>query len=966
MYLEMATEEDKKMVEDWKADADGILIFVRLYPLTWCCMPTQWSQTGLFSAAVASLISVSIQDIQQNPQDTSNFYLSNIYQTLANPNGSITPTSPPPPPPPFSPPNHAVWVNALWFMSLVISLTCALLATLLQQWARRYLKITQPPRYSPHKRARIRAFFSEGVEKCLLPWTVDALPTLLHISLFLFFAGLVVFICNVNLIIFKLVLSWVGLCTALYGCMTCMPIIRHDSPYYTPLSLPAWHIVTGSPFLVYQFLRWFNYSVRYRREAYDRFLDLEESCRKSLARGMQKTAEETALKSPSEIDTRAFMWTFDCLDEDHELERFFSGLPGFRSSKVVSDPLPSLTEEERLKLCDGLLGLLNRTFSSELVSVPVKDRRSLICSKAIDPAHMPGQRSLFESSTPHAFVSLYDLLLKYQHSGPFANGIAKVLRGWENNMGEYGMRCIVLEVIVTSQPRDNSWYSLASEELEISETSLREYAAHGDDLSLLILIHVVRQQLNHVRDLSRSLSRGPFSLRLEAASKFNVKDTSPKLQNEFCALWNQIVDANDDFKTVCILRWIRNVYLVLHQDTNSAPTQFSASTDDYDYILREMSTYPVCKVSDHRSGWVPHIHDDGISTTPAHATLHDHDNTVFTLSIASPDQPSSSTHPPLPVDETFTDALPLDNQISIPGSTQNIGQMTAESRSIPSTSPSLVTTDAMHLSASEPSTSAPHSKLDASASPPDCVTVGLTTLSRIPSSDLNVLSLPSPPVLDATLPTGLLLFSAATRFDLVFSSPESHPSIIALGTGSEGNTKTGFSMKEEASYSTLGNREEATPNLDTPHLPLPSLVTNVATDDGPPTCSLGTENIEHRPPDAIVVEHTAVGHTPSSDIETLSLPSATPVLDNFLPIGMPLALGSSVVLSEPAVFSLESHSQLLAPAASGLSRSRDLNVVGEESAKAALCQVTGKASPHDDVMVTSDVPTSPPQGDDIV
>jgi hypothetical protein len=33
MYLEMATEEDKKLVENWKADADGILIFVRLYNL---------------------------------------------------------------------------------------------------------------------------------------------------------------------------------------------------------------------------------------------------------------------------------------------------------------------------------------------------------------------------------------------------------------------------------------------------------------------------------------------------------------------------------------------------------------------------------------------------------------------------------------------------------------------------------------------------------------------------------------------------------------------------------------------------------------------------------------------------------------------------------------------------------------------------------------------------------------------
>ena len=33
MYLEMATEEDKKMVENWKADADGTLIFVRIYHL---------------------------------------------------------------------------------------------------------------------------------------------------------------------------------------------------------------------------------------------------------------------------------------------------------------------------------------------------------------------------------------------------------------------------------------------------------------------------------------------------------------------------------------------------------------------------------------------------------------------------------------------------------------------------------------------------------------------------------------------------------------------------------------------------------------------------------------------------------------------------------------------------------------------------------------------------------------------
>ena len=42
MYFEMATEEDKKMVESWKEDADGILIFVRLYLLV-CFPPTQSS-----------------------------------------------------------------------------------------------------------------------------------------------------------------------------------------------------------------------------------------------------------------------------------------------------------------------------------------------------------------------------------------------------------------------------------------------------------------------------------------------------------------------------------------------------------------------------------------------------------------------------------------------------------------------------------------------------------------------------------------------------------------------------------------------------------------------------------------------------------------------------------------------------------------------------------------------------------
>jgi hypothetical protein len=181
---------------------------------------------------------MSIQDIQANPQDTSNFYLASIHQALteSNPsNISLHST-----PPSFSPPTYGIWVNSLWFMSLVISMTCAVLANLLQQWARKYIKVTRTrSTASESKRACYRAFYADGVENFLLPWVFEALPAMLHLSVFLFFAGLVVFLWNVNPTISKLVLSWVASCVALYGYITFLPTFRHDSPYHTHSHL--WH-----------------------------------------------------------------------------------------------------------------------------------------------------------------------------------------------------------------------------------------------------------------------------------------------------------------------------------------------------------------------------------------------------------------------------------------------------------------------------------------------------------------------------------------------------------------------------------------------------------------------------------------------------------------------------------------------------------------------------------------------------
>ncbi|KAH9989381.1 hypothetical protein BJV74DRAFT_773121, partial [Russula compacta] len=219
MYSKIAEEEDKGMVEQWQQDAKGIIIF-----------------NGLFSAVVAALVAVSVQDLRPNSQDTSAFYLEKMYQLQADPNVSRSSTVAQPPA--FSPPTYAIWVNSLWFLSLVISLSCAMLATSLQQWARRYLRCTQLAlaRCTPPKQARMRTFFANGVEKFRVRWVVEALPALVHLSLFIFFAGLVIYLFNINHTVFSAAACWIGLLSTVYLCITLMPCFLHDSPYYSPLS----------------------------------------------------------------------------------------------------------------------------------------------------------------------------------------------------------------------------------------------------------------------------------------------------------------------------------------------------------------------------------------------------------------------------------------------------------------------------------------------------------------------------------------------------------------------------------------------------------------------------------------------------------------------------------------------------------------------------------------------------------
>ena len=80
----------------------------------------------------------------------------------------------------------------------------------------------------------MRAYFANGVDKMHIPWAVEGLPALLHLSLFLFFGGLVIFLFNIDHEVFTCVVWWIGLFSMVYGLITLLPLQRFPYRWALP------------------------------------------------------------------------------------------------------------------------------------------------------------------------------------------------------------------------------------------------------------------------------------------------------------------------------------------------------------------------------------------------------------------------------------------------------------------------------------------------------------------------------------------------------------------------------------------------------------------------------------------------------------------------------------------------------------------------------------------------------------
>ena len=498
----------------------------------------------------------------------------------------------------FSPPSYAVWVNSLWFLSFVISLTYAMLATMMHQWAGHYITTTQQLRYGPRKKARLRAFFSDAVGGSLVLPMVRSLRAMIHLSLFLFFAGLIIFLYNTHNTVFIALISWMALSITAYMYITVLPILRPNSPYKTPFSSLIWRLFTGLAYVTLEVLT----SPLFRTGHHFRILKADYY-KRFVEGSMRKRAEKTALQRSSEIDARVLISMLAAVDEDDSPEEFFKAVAGFFNSDQVGDLEEHLLDEFRTKFMPKLNSFLARIFSSNSVSEPVRSDQFITCLNATHAVLGPDGVSQI----------LYDVLSKRWGEVSPSFEMGHSLRGWGKNHGDEFtpfVRRIITQIIIGIRERDDRWIKFVVDEFGVPDDTLRANIRHGDSALLSLLIHVTRQA-------SLSSSWTPFTLAL--LTEFDICETLPELQHEFCLLWNKILrDAHRDgvdSTAIQILREIRRAYIELHQGTDAAPTAFSARTFYYNPILEKPLSYRFCTITEHRQALAGTNTSTSISTS---------------------------------------------------------------------------------------------------------------------------------------------------------------------------------------------------------------------------------------------------------------------------------------------------------------------------------------------------------------
>jgi hypothetical protein len=423
--MEEVKERDIRITEAWKEDANALVVFVSLNLLIPPSVLTTIWKTGLFSAVVAAFIIESYKKLSPDTGNQTVVLLGQISQQLA---GSTLPTQSATQP---SSSSAIICVNAMWLMSLVLSITSALFATLLQQWARKYIQMPQVPR-ELKKQAQVRSFLFFGTQKYKMHLVVEIAPTLLHISVFFFFVGLVIFFFSIHNTVAIIVSFAVGLFGLAYLMLTILPCVQYNCPYRTPMTVLCWYPLHMSIFFAAHFLSWAverlhdslvpphtgNNPSR-RQQTLTKWSEICKAAvknhRRCLKVGLEKSTIERAECARGNQDGKSLAWLCHHLVarvDKGKLQEFVASIPRNKIGQLMTPPI----EFGKMALREPLLALVRSCAGTSVVGPDeYARRRSLFVS--LEAVRHVAEVLIVPNAVPPPEVILDDVRIAFANIG---------------------------------------------------------------------------------------------------------------------------------------------------------------------------------------------------------------------------------------------------------------------------------------------------------------------------------------------------------------------------------------------------------------------------------------------------------------------------------------------------------------------------------------------------------------------
>ncbi|KAF9258237.1 hypothetical protein L218DRAFT_877635, partial [Marasmius fiardii PR-910] len=191
---------DDEKVKSWKRDMDTVLILAGVLSVILSLFAIQ-SYSWLSKDPTTTAITALTQILQQ-PGGDDHFILStaSTFHTSAS----------------------VIRINCLWFLALIVALTCSISGILYRQWLHEHFRHTHTQSHT--EALALQRLRFDSLDHWGTPYVLSLIPSFLVLALLLFFAGLLEAFWLMNTVLFSIGLAVIGSVFALYIATTVLPL----------------------------------------------------------------------------------------------------------------------------------------------------------------------------------------------------------------------------------------------------------------------------------------------------------------------------------------------------------------------------------------------------------------------------------------------------------------------------------------------------------------------------------------------------------------------------------------------------------------------------------------------------------------------------------------------------------------------------------------------------------------------